>query len=285
VRYVKPNVNVPPSKSDTSAWIAQRIRKAREEAGMTQAQLATRLDRTQTSLSYWESAKRAPSLDDLIDLSVVLGKGVYYFLPPEQPRQPVSAILRAETARLAYGELDRAVDALLDEAERKDLPPRRLRIRSRQPAHAANELIEAASILDPPVDVHRLAELCGVLVLTRRFPEALSGLILKVDDGGAIVGINSEQAWVRQRFSVGHELGHHLLNHADRFHIDVADSAPPDHDYASERAANEFAAELLMPRRFITTAFDDEPSPGLLAKRFEVSELAMGYRLVNLGLR
>jgi Zn-dependent peptidase ImmA (M78 family)/DNA-binding XRE family transcriptional regulator len=277
-------VTFPPSKSDTSAWVAQRIRDAREDAGLTQAELAARLGRTQTSVSYWESGKRVPGLDDLMDVSVALGKTVYFFLPPEEPRQPVSAILRAEAARLAYSELDRAVDALLDEAERKELPPRLLSIRSTQPAHAANELIEAADIPGPPVDVHRLAELCGVLVLTRQFPDALSGLILELDDG-AIIGINSRQAFVRQRFSVGHELGHHLLHHAERFHIDVNDGAPPDHDYASESAANEFAAELLMPRRFVARAFSETPSPASLATRFNVSAIAMGYRLVNLGLR
>lgn len=277
-------VNAPPPKSATSAWIARRIREAREEARLTQAQLAERLNRTQTAVSYWESGKRIPGLDDLMDVSVAVGKAVYFFLPPDEPRQPVSAILRAEAARLASSELDRAVGALLDEADRRELPRRVLTIRSTQPAHAANELIELAGIDGPRVDVHHVAELCGVLVLTRDFPDALSGLILELDDG-AIVGINSKQALVRQRFSVAHELGHHLLHHAERFHIDVSDSAPPNHDYASERASNEFAAELLMPRRFVARAYDDDPSPPSLARRFEVSEIAMGYRLVNLGLR
>jgi Zn-dependent peptidase ImmA (M78 family)/DNA-binding XRE family transcriptional regulator len=277
-------VNLPSSNSDTSAWIARRIRDVREEAGLTQAQLALRLGRTQTSVSYWESGKRVPGLDDLIELADAVGKAVYYFLPPEEPRQSVTAVLRAEAARLAYGDLDQSVDALLAEAERKELPSRRVTIRSTQPAHAANELVEAAGIVRPSVDVHRLAELCGVLVLTREFPDALSGLIVELEEG-AIVGINSKQSWGRQRFSVGHELGHHILRHSERFHIDVSDGAPPDQDYRSERAANEFAAELLMPRRFVARAFDELQNPAGLAKQFEVSEIAMGYRLVNLGLR
>jgi Zn-dependent peptidase ImmA (M78 family)/DNA-binding XRE family transcriptional regulator len=262
----------------------QRIREAREGAGLTQSELARRMGRTQTAVSYWESGKRLPGMDDLIDLAVALSRDVLYFLPPDQPREPVWTILRAETARLAYGELDDAVGALLDEAELRPLPPRRLSVRSTQPAHAANELIEAAGINGPRVDVDQLAELCGALVLRRAFPEALSGLILELEDG-AVIGVNSEHPPVRQRFSVGHELGHHLLRHAERFHIDVDGGAPPDHDYESERAANEFAAELLMPRRFVTPAFDNDPSPPSLARRFDVSEIAMGYRLVNLGLR
>jgi Zn-dependent peptidase ImmA (M78 family)/DNA-binding XRE family transcriptional regulator len=278
------NFSPPPPKTETAAWLSQRIREVREEAGFTQAELAARMGRTQTAISYWESGKRLPGLDDLIDLSVAVGKDVMYLLPPEQPRQPMSTILRAETARLASGELDVAVAALLDEAERRPLPDRQLTIRSNQPAHAANELIEAARVKGPPVDVRAVAELCGVLVLSRKLPEPLSGMILELEHG-AVIGVNAMHAQVRQRFSIGHELGHHLLRHADRFHIDIDDGAPPGQDYASERAANEFSAELLMPRRFVAPAFDHHPNPSLLARKFDVSELAMGYRLVNLGLR
>jgi Zn-dependent peptidase ImmA (M78 family)/DNA-binding XRE family transcriptional regulator len=274
-----------PPKSETSAWISGRIREARETAGLTQAELATRLGRTQTAVSYWESGKRLPGLDDIIDLAAALGQDTFFFLPPAEPHQPVSAILRAEAARLDYGELDRAIASLLDEAEQRPIPPRRLTIRSRQPAHAANELIEAAQVRQPPVDVRQLAELCGALVLPRTLPEPLSGLILELDDEGAVIGVNSTHSTVRQRFSMAHELGHHLLRHADRFHLDVDGGVPPDYDYPSERAANEFAAELLMPRRFLAPAFDRDPNAASLAKRFDVSAMAMGYRLVNLGLR
>jgi Zn-dependent peptidase ImmA (M78 family)/DNA-binding XRE family transcriptional regulator len=270
--------------TETAAWIAQRIRQARREAKLTQADLADRLNLTQTAVSYWESAKRAPGLDDLIGLSDALARDVTFFLPPPQARRPVAAILRAETQRLAWGELDWAVDNMLDSAEREEIPLRRLEIRSRQPAHAANELVEVAGIKGPPVDVSWLAEMCGVLVLRRPFPDPLSGLILEQPEG-AVIGINSEHARVRQRFSTAHELGHHLLRHGETFHIDVSETPRPDQDYEIERAANDFAAELLMPRRFVSRAFADEQSTPMLARTFDVSEIAMGYRLVNLGLR
>ena len=273
-----------PPKTDMSAWLARRIRDAREDAGMTQAELAARMGRTQTAVSYWESGKRQPGLDDLIDVSVALSKHVFFFFPPEEPRPPVSALLRAETARLAYGELDDTVNALLDESERRSLPPRQLQIRSIQPAHAANELIESAGVAEPPVDVRALAELCGALVLVQKFPDALSGLVVELD-AGAVIGVNARHPPVRQRFSIAHELGHHLLRHSERFHIDIDGGAAPDQDYESERTANEFAAELLMPRRFLVPEFDHDPNPSRLARRFDVSEIALGYRLVNLGLR
>ncbi len=268
----------------TNMWVAQRVREAREEAGLTQAQLAKRVDKTQTAVSFWESGKRTPGLDDLIQLSDALKKDVYYFLPSTEMHMPVATMLRAVADRLASVELREAVERLLIDAEALGLPQRRFEIRSQMPAHAANELLEAAVIMQPPVDIQHLAELCGVQVLERPFPDALSGLVLEMRPG-AIIGINSNHHANRKRFSMAHELGHHLLKHAERFHIDVNDGDLPGNDYQSERAANEFAAELLMPRRLVVPRFDANPDPPALAGEFVVSEIAMGYRLVNLGLR
>jgi Zn-dependent peptidase ImmA (M78 family) len=235
-------------------------------------------------VSYWESGKRVPGLDDLIELSRALEQDVFMFLPPSEERQPVAAVLRAETQRLASDELGRAVDHLLADAEAMEIPEARIRVVAKQPAYAANELLERAGVDAPPIPVERLAALCGVLVLKRDFPDALSGLVLNLDDG-ALIGVNARHPTVRQRFTTAHELGHHLLEHRERFHIDVSEGHPPGHDYRSERAANEFAADLLMPRRLVMREFEREPSPPALAKRFDVSEIAMGYRLVDLGFR
>ena len=85
------------------------------------------------------------------------------------------------------------------------------------------------------------------------------------------------------------QLGHFLLDHHERFHIDLgrgdSDGTPPGYDWQSERAANDFAAELLMPARMIYERYDGSRSTAELADDFRVSQLAMGYRLANLGLR
>jgi Zn-dependent peptidase ImmA (M78 family) len=97
---------------------------------------------------------------------------------------------------------------------------------------------------------------------------------------------------IASAFSLAHELGHFLLGHhlrgrgfGERFHLDIAEGTPPDYDWRAERAANDFAADVLMPRRLISQAFEQVSAPGLLAERFDVSEVAMGYLLLNLGLR
>jgi Zn-dependent peptidase ImmA (M78 family)/DNA-binding XRE family transcriptional regulator len=270
--------------SVTAAWVANQLREAREERGWTQKDLAHRLGRTQTAISYWESGKRKPDIDDLLDLATALGEDVSYFFPPERQRQPIRAILRATADRLASSDLRVTLDDLVDDAEAADWPAPEIEIRARTPTQAAEELIDKAEISHPPVPVERLAQLCGAFVVVRHFPQELSGLVFEYDNA-AVIGVNQDHHEHRRRFTIAHELGHHLLEHHERFHIDVHEGELLGHDWRAERSANDFAADLLMPRRFLVDAFETTPDPAALAKRFDVSELAMGYRLVNLGLR
>lgn len=225
-----------------------------------------------------------------MDLAEALECEPETFLPRLNANRSPGTVLRATAKRLASTELAAAIDDLLCRAEAHDMPERALHVGAAQPAYAANELLEKAGIVDPPVPVDVLAERCGVLVLYRPLPDALSGLVFSVERG-PVIGINSNHSPNRQRFSTAHELGHVLLGHEretgvhQRFHLDVAEITPPGYNWRHERAANDFAADLLMPRRLVATAFEQNPRPARLAKKFKVSELAMGYRLVDLGLR
>ncbi|WP_329888283.1 ImmA/IrrE family metallo-endopeptidase [Stenotrophomonas sepilia] len=94
---------------------------------------------------------------------------------------------------------------------------------------------------------------------------------------------NPTEPLVRQRFTVAHELGHHFLNHGDR----PRDSAPQFSTTADpiEAQANRFAAELLMPAGSVRLLIVDHKVADIstLAQYFNVSEIAMKYRLMNLG--
>jgi len=238
-------------------------------------------------ISYWESGKRAPGLDDLVDLAEALERDVAYFLP-RPDREPIRAVLRATAAQLEHKDLDRALEQLMDAAEAASPPAAEISVSTSRPVRAAQELLSQDGISRPPVDVEHIARRCGVTVVRGNFEDALSGAVIALDHG-AVIGVNSRHAAVRQRFSIGHELGHYLLGHHDRFHIDLGSSAehghPPGYDWESERSANDFAAELLMPTGLVHQAYEQEESTPRLARMFEVSELAMGYRLLNLGLR
>ncbi len=275
--------------SETTAWVAQRIRESRLERGLSQAELAERLDRTQTAVSLWEAGKRTAGLDDLIDIADALEIEVGRLLP--RTSRPVVAVLRATAERLVDDQLYAAVDQLACDAEATPIPDRELTVSATAPSHAANELLEKAKINKPPVRVEDLCRRCGALLLRRAFPEALSGLIFAYEEG-AVIGVNSEHPETRQRFTMAHELGHYLLGHHeragdydDRFHIDLTEGTPPGFDWRAERSANDFAADLLMPRRLLAAEFEKSENPTKLAEKFDVSQVAMGFRLVNLGLR
>jgi Zn-dependent peptidase ImmA (M78 family) len=102
------------------------------------------------------------------------------------------------------------------------------------------------------------------------------------------VGVNSTHSVRRKRFSVAHELGHAILGHDAAFYLELsAEDAweSPYAQYTTEREANQFDAALLMPRAWLSGDVDRGlKSPRALADRYEVSETAMGFRLVNLQL-
>jgi transcriptional regulator with XRE-family HTH domain len=274
--------------SETAAWVGRRIKEAREDAGLTQSDLAIALDITQTAVSYWEGGKRTPGLDDIVKLTQVLHRDPGYFFPDAPNRSQVRALLRATAEQLDRADLDVALQQLLDEAEQLEPPVHKIRVTSSRPQRAAREVLGRLGKSTVPIPVERVAEACGAHVLRGRFEDALSGLLIALD-GWAVIGVNKTHAMTRQRFTIGHELGHYLLNHHDRFHIDLgpadAHGTPPGYDWQSERAANDFAAELLMPADLVNAQFERTTDVPGLAGAFQVSPLAMSYRLVNLGLR
>ena len=111
-----------------------------------------------------------------------------------------------------------------------------------------------------------------------------------------MIGINRNQAAVRRRFTIAHELGHLLLHerfqvHVDRgFRVRLRDGLSSEGTDRDEMEANRFAAELLMPIGFLrddlrTQEFDlaNDSELRALAKRYGVSMQALAIRLNGLG--
>ncbi|MHB8812487.1 MAG: ImmA/IrrE family metallo-endopeptidase [Steroidobacteraceae bacterium] len=157
----------------------------------------------------------------------------------------------------------------------------------------ADRLLEEARLKHPPVNVEKLAKVIGVSVRLGPMPDELSGFLLHTEDG-PIIGINSLHSKTRQAFTFAHECGHFLLhpkaNFVDRgFYFRDARSAQATDPREIE--ANQFAAALLMPARFIDSVLrnrsvdiEDERTVKEFAKIFGVSAQAFTFRLINLGL-
>lgn len=95
-----------------------------------------------------------------------------------------------------------------------------------------------------------------------------------------VIVYNSANPIVRQRFTLAHELGHCLLGHTrNNRPISLASNDP------TEFEANQFAAELLMPRdQLLTDIKVGIQDASALAARYQVSEDAMWWRLQGAGL-
>ena len=156
----------------------------------------------------------------------------------------------------------------------------------------AQKVLSDNVVTHAPVNVFELIKNEGIRTLTEEMEDDHSGFLL-VEEGKATVAINASHPPNRQRFTAAHELGHYFL-HAqgkDGLFVDKAFKRSPvsgTGEDAVEIEANRFAAEILMPKKFIEEKVGDDEITDLyilqLALEFQVSEQAMTLRLVNLGL-
>ncbi|WP_049760801.1 MULTISPECIES: ImmA/IrrE family metallo-endopeptidase [Frankia] len=148
-----------------------------------------------------------------------------------------------------------------------------------------------------PVDKIAAAE--GISVVQEPFrDDEVSGVLLREPDRTMII-VNAANAVVRQRFTIAHEIGHFTLHRGTvyldgRARVNFRDGLSSMATDQEEIEANSFAAALLMPTKWVRTAFEttvrnspvgsEEELAGLLAGRFVVSRQAMLFRLIYLGL-
>lgn len=183
--------------------------------------------------------------------------------------------------------MDAACDKTRDEA----------RDRARE---AAREIIRGHGINKPPVHVEDIARVHAIEILRHRFEGPESGFALR-DNNRCYIGVNTQTSRRRQRFTIAHELGHLLLHEGKQIIVDQAVLRVDLRNHVSsmgtdveEIEANTFAATLLMPERIVFPYVTDliktngditrEDLIAELARTFDVSAEAMGYRLINIGI-
>jgi hypothetical protein len=180
-----------------------------------------------------------------------------------------------------------------------------MRVRRKHIRSSVERLLAANSVKSAPVPVEEIVQSLKIEIRKSPAEDSLSGFILRDGaTGKATIGVNSSQPRNRQRFTIGHELGHYLLHTGHSVHVDERSAAglkislrneeSSDGKNVEEIEANLFAAELLMPASFLqedlkeygTLDFLDEGSLDdvlqTLAKKYQVSKQSLTYRLVNL---
>jgi Zn-dependent peptidase ImmA (M78 family) len=136
-------------------------------------------------------------------------------------------------------------------------------------------------------DVHEIARHLGIEVVPHLFSYNISGVFFRKDDR-LYLGVNSQHHEHRKRFTIAHEIGHYVLHSDEVLHYDSKDVEvffrSDSISDLNEIEANHFAAELLMPEERVKHLIEENvQSIQELASRFNVSEDAMRYRLINLG--
>lgn len=171
---------------------------------------------------------------------------------------------------------------------------------SMNPTTEAQKLLKSARIDSPPVSVDKIAAKLKAQLTFEPFEgkDDISGILYR-DEKQTVIGINSTHSKARQRFTIAHEIGHLVLHKGELFvdqavRVNFRDKRSSLAEDQQEIEANKFAAELLMPREMIRREVEkcttkkkvttEEQLMTELARIFDVSEQAMGYRLFNLGI-
>lgn len=172
-------------------------------------------------------------------------------------------------------------------------------VRRKQIRDLVEALLTRHRITRAPVPVDKIARELGIQIKLDKVDDGLSGFIVRDKGKRALIGANKSHHPNRQRFTIAHELGHYLLHIGHTVHLDegrgaltvnlrnLESSKGEDND---EREANLFAAELLMPARFLREdldgleldLLDDNRFMTDLAKKYMVSLQALTFRLTYL---
>lgn len=151
----------------------------------------------------------------------------------------------------------------------------------------AKDLLDELGITEPDeIDLEAIAQYTGATV-TRQKLIGVEARILSVDDR-AVITVNQDSLPARQRFSIGHELGHWMY---DRGQIDMTCGMDKQERFYTgadkESLANEFATELLLPSSMFTPRLAKRPPTLEVVKElrdvFRASFTATARRAVDLG--
>lgn len=288
----------------TNADVGQNIQEARYQARMSQADLANLLSMHRSALSRMEAGVRAVTAVELVQIANILDIEVSELL---SPRSRVAAhikrgrlLLRAshvtnqDHKQLSWASTLWGIVSTRLPPGRRVGPVRRPRfLTSAQNAELHADLAREAIGLgpdDPASSLSAIAMDLGVVVVVGRMPSGSRVAGCSVMDNGrpSVVLVNSNHPPARQRFTLAHEIGHHIL-HGNSGAIacrsyDVRQGRRP----SSEFEADVFASALLLPRRALRNLRPNQIlAPDSLEKieaRFGTSRTATVARLRGLRL-
>lgn len=279
--------------------LGRRIRLAREANNWSQGRLAEAVGLTQSAISRVESGGRALDSIELAEMAEVLRVSPLQLLEDNPLRVRLAAravedhdgsaeeaLARAEELleiRRLLGSLGYDGDMQERRALRLDLDEKDTDIdQGRKLAEQVRRHLRLGS--RPVGDLAQLVESkLGLDLAIEQLPEGIAGLYVEHDQV-ALALVDSSAVPGRRRFTIAHELCHHLCKDAAD-HTDAIVDLYRQSQKKSERRANSFAAHLLMPIAGLEEQINNREIDGQvvveLEYEFGVSHDALLWHLVN----
>lgn len=272
--------------------VGDQVSQAREDAGLTQEDLARQIGLERTALAKVEKGRRGLSSLELARLAESLGRSIQWFVtasPPAVVSRRASQLKPPNAIDLLVESFARDVELLI---ELKALKPRKLTPDPVPQSHDEAESLAAAARKRARVPAGPLDNLLAVAdrlglyaAVADESTELPDGAYVAIEGAGAAV-INGGHDSGRRRFTLAHELGHHLT--ADEYSTDTDIAESRDE---REKLINTFAIHFLMPRASIKGAWhkyaeDHDPRAAAIriAADYRVSWSAACTQLATLGL-
>jgi Zn-dependent peptidase ImmA (M78 family)/transcriptional regulator with XRE-family HTH domain len=285
--------------------ISRRLKYAREQRSLTQAQLTEKLGfKDRQTLAAIEAGQRKITAEELVRAMHALGLDLDFFTDPF--RLVGEGHFSWRSSRQATGSL---LDAFEEKAggwialyrklgEGKDPPASPLALRlplseksTFEAARAAAEALVEQWDLGPVPALRletRLREKLGAVVLYVQAPQGISGAACQSPGLNAIL-INRDEPEGRRHYDLAHET----------FHLLTWEQMPPEHHEGEiprggkgrrvEQLADNFASALLMPERVLAARWQSRTGGDIhawlnaAAIELLVTALALKWRLVQLG--
>jgi transcriptional regulator with XRE-family HTH domain len=301
------------SVPELDAQVGRRARAARRRAGMDAATVASMVGLSADKLSKIENGKRRVSPRELPALARALSVSMVSLLGTADTSRPALALAHRVAAGAGDGATSgaraRAVELLEAEdrlSRREELPARRL-----SPAGAAIAQLVSTQYVGTPrtkaeaarqgralaeevrrvleLGVAEIGDLPALIEMHFAADVALSPLgegsdgLCAHDGDAALLVVNTDYPLGRTRFTLAHELGHHLLNDAR----EVIEESQGDMNAGTflERRVNSFAAHLLLPVKAVTATMAWLGATAVdIAGATARGQVAFGYLMVRYGV-
>lgn len=255
--------------------LGRRIRRIRENRGLTQQDLADLLGIPRPAVAQIEAGKRSLDSVELMKLSRELGfdpKDLFAEVFNED-QDSVTVLFRSDPELASNHQLNSAIShwselcrqftelEKLVGADRKFVSPVLYELPT--PGNKWEAIQQGNIVADyergrlklgaaPLPDLPEIVEGQGVRVGRLPLDDCISGLFLADDKNGLAILVNADHSEQRQLFSYAHEYGHLLFDRKEKATI----SRRAEREKLNEIRANSFAAALLLPeegvREFLT---------------------------------